>query len=233
MNNHPGSPPKPAGAFWVRIFRVRGIGVHVDPTILLTLACVVLLAGGSLILLAILLGCALVHEFGHALTARRCGLVVTGIYLHVVALAHVQRGHPRDTFLVSLAGPLANVLLGVLLLAMFRPGVSLPGADVMDWIADPVRAAIGCNLLMGTVNLVPLMPADGGHALQALVRMRSGPAIAHAVSAIVNTMGGMTFMVMSVQGESCLGSDLLFVLGIAVCFFGWRETRAAIRRGTS
>lgn len=199
-----------------------------DPTVLLVVAVLIVAAGGSVALLLILLGSVLVHELGHAAAARRCGLAVTGIYLHVLALAHVERGRPRDETLVALAGPLASILLAALLLLIPRGGGSFPGLDLEKWLSDPLRAAAGCNLLMGGINLAPVLPADGGRALRALLRMRFKPAAAHALSATVNALAGVALVAVSRLPESPLDSRVPFVLGLVACLFGWREARLAV-----
>lgn len=224
-----GSPAPPFRALWFRVLRVRGVGIYIDPTILLALAALVLAVGGSFVLAFILVGCVLVHEIGHAIAARWCGLAVNGIYLHVVALAWVQRGRPRDDLLVSLAGPLASAALAGALLLVPRSAPLPAVTDLGAWFADPLRAAICCNLLMSAVNLLPLVPADGGRAVQALFRMRLPPAGARAGSSAVNTAIGIAIVAVGIRLQPAPAADGLFVLGLAACLFGWREARTAVR----
>ena len=109
------------------IAKFRGMGIYVDPFLLLLLALLVVMGQGAgaaverLILGAVLIGSVLVHELGHALTARLRGLAVSGIYLHLVPFAYVERGKPADEWRVAVGGPLLSLLLGgALTLAVYR-----------------------------------------------------------------------------------------------------------------
>jgi len=230
MNDLHEDRPAPFKGLWLTVFRIRGIGVYVEPTVLLLLAVLIVAAGGTLALLLILVGSVLAHELGHAAAARRRGLAVSGIYLHVFALTHVERGRPADEVLVALAGPVANLVVAGILLLIPRGDNSLPGLRLHQWLSDPHLAAVGCNLLMAGINLVPVLPADGGRALRALFRMGLEPAAAHALSALVNTLAGVGLVAASLFASSPLDSGLLFVLGLLACLFGWREARSAASR---
>jgi Zn-dependent protease len=227
MNNLAENRPVPFKGLWIRVLRIGGVGVYVDPIVLGILGVLIVATGASPALMAILVGSVLLHELGHALMARQRGLAVTGIYLHVFALAHVERGRPRDELLITLAGPMANLLLACILLLMPGAAVSFPGLRLQTWLSQPFWAAVGCNLLMGLLNLVPVLPADGGRALRTLFRMFLTAALVHTSSSIVNVLAGVALMAWSLYAETPVDSNLLFVLGLFACLFGWREARAA------
>ena len=132
---------KPAG-LWIKVFRLGGIGIYVDPLVVALLA-LVFLAGESadamdvrLLQLGIVLGSVFVHELAHVLMARRRGLAASGIFLHVMPFAYVERGKPEDELRVALAGPAMNLLIAGLLLAL--PGGSPPAARARPPLhADP------------------------------------------------------------------------------------------------
>jgi membrane-associated protease RseP (regulator of RpoE activity) len=88
---------------------------------------------------------------------------------------------------VLLAGPLANIALGLLLRAVVRPAIPvlLPGQTrsvevggmlaALAMLRDAsargpatlVRAAGDINLSVGLANLLPVLPLDGGHVVTA------------------------------------------------------------------
>ncbi len=170
-------------------FRLAGIRVRVDPTFLLV---AVLLAWGarSGVLLAawvvIVLASVLLHELGHAVAFRRYGQQPE-ILLFGMGGATSGSGEPlppRRDVVVSLAGPLTGlVLVGLPALALARSGVDLSPA----WhtvLADIVFV----NVAWSVVNLLPVLPLDGGRVAAALWSIRTGTSdarAAHVLSAVV------------------------------------------------
>jgi Zn-dependent protease len=117
---------------------------------------------------------------GHALTARRFGVVTRDIILLPIGgVARLERmpRDPRQELLVALAGPAVNVALAALLYAIVRLTGQPPTADVYDF--DPllsVRAflyqLVFVNIVLALFNLLPAFPMDGGRVLRALLAMR-------------------------------------------------------------
>jgi Zn-dependent protease len=118
------------------------------------------------------------HELGHALTARRNGIPVAGIELW--ALGGVTRTGPMPSpgvaLRVAAAGPL--VTLGVIVLSLaggvladphfFEVAVHSGGVSanpVVVWLSSVALL----NALVLIVNLIPAFPLDGGQIAHALV----------------------------------------------------------------
>jgi hypothetical protein len=109
------------------------------------------------------------HELGHALVARRFGMTPT-ITLHAMGgLTHFEGGRLSrwQTSLVSFAGPAAGLLVGGavhLLSSRYRP--------LTDQAEYLVQTILWVNVGWSIINLLPVVPFDGGHILAAVLGPR-------------------------------------------------------------
>ena len=129
---------------------------------LLTLAALTLLLAfdGSGIL-RVGLGCAVLHECGHALAYRLCGSAGRNRGL-ALRLCLRLRGLPMTNLqelLLAAAGPAVNLLACAAVLAFMRATAYTYGGY---WFAC-------CNLLVGASNLLPLPGLDGAHIAACLL----------------------------------------------------------------
>ena len=111
-------------------------------------------------------GSALLHEFGHAWTARAVGWKVIGLRWrwYGVALVADPNDKPEQLWKVALGGLAATALLALGFLA----GTILPQPDsVLFGLGFAVNAA-----LLFT-NLVPVRWLDGGQVLAGIRQVRS------------------------------------------------------------
>src|SRR5262249_53034754 len=117
-------------------------------------------------------GCVLLHELGHALTARRFGIGTADITLYpfggVARLERMPRA-PGAELLIALAGPAVNVALAGALLAF--QWVSGGWGLWESWATADffVSSLITINLGLALFNLIPAFPMDGGRVLRALL----------------------------------------------------------------
>lgn len=137
--------------------------------------------------------CVTLHEFGHGLAARRYGIKVRDIVLLPIGgMARAERipERPREEIVVALAGPAVNFGLAALLLAV----ATLVGAPAAVG-AHPISDLLVVNLLLGTFNLTPAFPMDGGRVLRALLALRFPYPRATAIARAVGQSIAQAFIV--------------------------------------
>ena len=170
-----------------RIATIFGVPVHLSSS-WLVLAVILVLGYRSLIgprygrepLESMLLAAAfavlltlgvLLHELGHALTARAFGATPRRIDLHLMG-GHTRldstRLSPGASAVVSLSGPLISLGLCALCWAV------LTFTDLLGWPALLLYLLYLANGLLGVFNLLPALPLDGGQALSALIWWATG-----------------------------------------------------------
>jgi Zn-dependent protease len=140
----------------------------------------------TVITVLILFGSLIVHELGHALVARRLGIMVRRIDLFLFGgLTEMSRdaATPGEDFKIAAAGPLATFCFVLLCLAVDLAIVGphrLWHAAALDGTVSitPVTLSLSWllfwNVLLLAFNLVPAFPLDGGRMTRALVWRLTG-----------------------------------------------------------
>lgn len=169
-----------------KLGRFAGIDVFVHATFFLLLGYVGLtnfargqdlsaaLAGVGFILALFL--CVVLHEYGHALTARRYGIKTRDItLLPIGGVARLERmpDDPREEFWVALAGPAVNVVIAALLFITLQVSEGVQPLDTLG-VAEGsfLQRLMVVNISLVLFNLIPAFPMDGGRVLRALLATR-------------------------------------------------------------
>ena len=117
----------------------------------------------------------LIHELGHALTAKRYRLTGITIMLHGFGGYATSSGERdwKQSLIITLAGPATTFALGILCAVLGNLGVnsSTFGTERHEqfWLVYSIGLM---NILLGFLNLIPMLPWDGGQALQAILNRR-------------------------------------------------------------
>ena len=182
-----------------KIARISGIDVSIHLTFFLLLLWIgivywqntqsvnAVIEGIALIL--VLFGCVVLHEFGHALTARRYGTTTRSITLLPiggVAAMEKMPEDPREEMLVAAAGPAVNlVIAGVLWLWFNLSPVQLSADSTLTAEVPFLYKVMVLNFMLAVFNMLPAFPMDGGRVLRAAMAMRMGRELATRKAAAI------------------------------------------------
>ena len=181
----PAQNSKPIKGSW-KVGEFAGIAVYLHSTFLILVAWIMFvywnaghsiraMISGVMFTLA-LFACVVLHEFGHALTARHYGIRTEDITLLPVGgvsrLEHVP-DQPNQEFFIALMGPVVSVSVAILLFLVLRlagASVSVRSISPSNWTAASFLARLMiANATLAVFNLVPAFPMDGGRIFRALL----------------------------------------------------------------
>lgn len=136
------------------------------------------------------------HEYGHALTARRYGIPTKNITLYPIGgVASLERipEKPRQELWVALAGPAVNVVIAAVLYLVLVLTNTLEPITNLSLADGPfVERLMATNLALVGFNLIPAFPMDGGRVLRALLALRLDYISATQISASIGQ--GLAFV---------------------------------------
>lgn len=197
-----GIPVRVEPFFWISLVLLGGVGSANTPAAILKIGLFVLAGFISI----------LVHELGHALTARKFGAfseITLQAFGGYAAYTGVRLTRPQS-FLVTAAGPVVQILLGlaVLLLQWRLPPLN-PNAEHFLFMLMAI------SLVWAVLNLLPILPLDGGQMLNSIL----GPQrikITLWVTIIVSI--GMALLMLST------GTGIIFPIFLGL--FAWQAIQA-------
>jgi Zn-dependent protease len=218
----------------MRIAKVFGINLYIHWTFWLLPLWIVFFGHESgivslwmhLLLIAALFGCIVLHELGHALTARHFGIGTRSITLSPLGgIAQLERmSHkPWEEFCIAIAGPLVNVAIaGVLGFALFA-GLGID-AQILETLPGTfVGMLLLVNIVMVVFNMIPAFPMDGGRVLRAILASWMGLLQGTRVAV---TVGTIFAVLIGLGGVFLLHNPWMLLIGLFVIWAGHQELQA-------
>src|SRR6266581_1329983 len=180
-----------------KIGRLAGINVYLHATFLLMIIFILfiywmeghsaLLALRGVAFALVMFACIVLHELGHALTARKYGIRTRDItLLPIGGVSRLERipDDPRQEVWVSVAGPAVNVVIAAALYAWLLLSQTWRPLSALTMAGGPfLERLLFVNVSLAVFNLLPAFPMDGGRVLRALLAMRMDYVRATQVSA--------------------------------------------------
>jgi len=180
-----------------KIARIAGIDVRLHVTFVILIAWIALvywkLFGtlyavlSSVSFILALFGCVLLHELGHALTARKFDIRTSNItLLPIGGVAQVEKmpADPRKEILIALAGPAVSMVIALLLWVLLSTTSGLvPLQDLSVTGGSFLQRLMIINFLLAAFNLLPALPMDGGRVFRALLTLKMEPVTATRIAA--------------------------------------------------
>jgi Zn-dependent protease len=186
----------------------------------------------------------ILHELGHALTARRLGIPIAGIDLWFFGgLSHMRR-EPQtagEELKIAAAGPAVTLALFAICTAA---GAALTSGGRFAELAvtgasattTPLVALLGwlgfINAILFVFNIVPAFPLDGGRIARAIVWWRTGDR--NRATQATGRSGQAFALCVGLFGLLSFIDDgsLLGLLTIALALFLFQAAGMAVMQGT-
>ncbi len=165
--------------------------------------------------------CVILHELGHALTAKRFGISTKKItLLPIGGMASLERipESPKQELLVTLAGPLVNVIIALLLYFIIPVNefMNLNFTESFEILMSFSFQNFFFYLFIVNVglvifNIIPAFPMDGGRILRALLAMNMSRVKATQIASSIGQFIAVIFLLLGLLFNPFLVVIALFI----------------------
>ena len=198
-----------------RGLQIFGFPLQIDPFFLIT----AWIIGGRqdfqwmLVWVAVVFVGVLAHELGHAFAGRRLGMQP---WIRLMAFGGMTGWrNPRpltagQQIMLSAAGPAVGITIGGLVLVAGFAGVFAGASPAVLKVLDFI---LWVNLGWGVLNLLPILPLDGGHiasSVAELVAGRKGRLAARVFSIVLTVTIGLWALLAGQWWIAVLGAVLTY-----------------------
>lgn len=206
----------------IRVCEAFGIPVYLDVSLIVLLVLFISDFGSFVYGLSFALALAVsivLHELGHALTARAFGYRTRDITLSLLGGCASLIALPRKAsqeFLTAVAGPAVSFALsGLCWLALaFLP-------IRVEWTAAMLYYSMWMNLTLGAFNLLPGFPMDGGRIFRSAARLFTTRLKATYAAMVV---GRVVAVLLALRGLHALSTGGSWgFMSLLIAWMIWRE----------
>lgn len=180
--------------------------------------------------------CVTLHEYGHAMMARRFKVETVDItLLPIGGLARLERMPriPHQELLVAIAGPAVNVViagfiavgLGIaiwsgLIASVDRSGLSTYAETLLNF-NHPAGWLFFMNVSLVLFNMVPAFPMDGGRVLRSILAMFLEYRLATRTAARIGLVAAVGLFLLGWHFQQ----PVVILISVFIGYAGWAEAR--------
>ncbi len=180
--------------------------------------------------------CVILHEFGHALMAKRFGVKTFDIIMTpiggIARLERMPEGRGQE-FWVAIAGPVVNfIIVAIITLGflVFNHEV-LPLFSPSFWNIESnphnyFKILLIANGYLGVFNLIPAFPMDGGRILRSLLSLRMDRTKATQIA----SYAGQVIAVGMLGWGMYTRQPIMTLIGVFIFFAARQENRMLQRQ---
>ena len=150
----------------LKILSLFGIDLYFDASFFFLLGIFLFRPLEALAIMLMVFSFVILHEFGHALTAKKLGYETKDITIGFVGgIASIEGDwikNPTHELIITFAGPMVNFVL----MALSSLTILLPFNSTIDYVAS---LTFVLNAIILAFNLLPIYPMDGGRMLKSIL----------------------------------------------------------------
>ena len=167
--------------------------------------------------------CVVLHELGHALTAKHYGIktkMITLLPIGGVASLERMPEKPKQELLIAIAGPAVNVVIAFILWLVLPSLQNIPTEEFFARItpANFFYLLLFVNVILVLFNAIPAFPMDGGRVLRALLAFKLGRVRATQIAANLGQLLAIGFVFLGF-----FYNPFLILIGAFVFFGAYAE----------
>ncbi len=224
----------------LKLGKISGIRIEVHWTFILLLIWVAFMEmrqGANLdrvllneALILVLFLCVVLHELGHAITAKRFKintLKITLLPIGGIASLEKMPEKPREELLVALAGPAVNVVIALLLFLVvpIKSYFNFSAIVIEEILYQPTLQnflfyLFIANVMLVVFNLIPAFPMDGGRVLRALLSFKLGRVMATEIASTIGQGLAVFFFILGL-----LFNPFLILIAFFIFFGAYGENQ--------
>ena len=149
--------------------------------------------------------CVVLHEFGHALMAKKFKVVTRDIILSPIGGVARLESLPKNPFQelsIAIAGPAVNLIITGVLIPVLYFGFDTGWPRIDDFkYDDPIeffKYLAFVNLGLFVFNLVPAFPMDGGRILRSILAMNMDKIKATKIASSIGKVIAILFIIVGI-----------------------------------
>jgi Zn-dependent protease len=199
----------------IRLFKIMDIPIELHITFILFL---IVIIGLSImnnnifwaVLFILLFVSVVLHELGHSYVAKKYGVKIEKILLLPIGGVAVMDKIPKEGELkIGIAGPLVSFALGITLLIISQFfDININGNPLLYTLSL-------LNLMLGSFNLIPAFPMDGGRILRAILSKKYGYLKSTKIAANIGKMLALAMLILGL-----LSMNIILILVSLFVYFG-------------